>query len=182
MLSKFIEPYVKTKSYFSAEREEKGIWQHVAFSVCLLVAIPFVRYGVGNLLGLLPEDFVSAYALVSAFYMWKTPLLIAQQQVVLIPYYAVGLFFYAGFLHSLLWLAQGANASFYATLRCVCYAVPYLLLTILPYSGALVAVLYASLFLAYSLKATHGTRWSRVLPVVALNCSVLFVVCRLFFP
>ena len=182
MLSKLIEPYVKPSDFFSSTMEKKGSWRNIFVAVCVLIAVPFLRLGAGNLLGMLPERFFDAYTLVFAFSMWKSPLILVQQQVILIPVYVIGLFLYAGVLHSLLWLAQGANASFGATLRCLCYAVPCMLLTIFPFSGLSAAVLYASIFLAYSLKATHRTRWSRVLPVVALNFSLLVWGCRLLFP
>ena len=182
MLSKVIAPYVKPSTFFYEYAPRKIDIRVVFLAACVLGSVPLLRIGLGNLLGILPGKFFEEYAVIFAFSLWQKPAQVLPQQVLLLPVYMLGLFVYGGALHILLWLAQGVRASYPATLRCLCVAVPCMYLTVLPYSGTVAAVIYCSMFLGYSLKATHMTRWSRVLPVLAVNVPVLFLVCRILFP
>lgn len=177
-----LDPYVRPTSFFSTQQRRRLSLRSLFFAVLVLMSIPLVKIGLGNLIGIFFGNYFRPYSVIFAFSLWQTPLAIMQQQIVLMPFYAFGLVMLAAFLHTLLWVARGKNASYAATMQCVCYAAPCLYLSVFPYSGTFAAVMYASIFLAYSLKAVHRTGWSRVLPVVAINFSVLFIVCRLLFP
>ncbi|WP_407645273.1 YIP1 family protein [Halodesulfovibrio marinisediminis] len=181
MIVKLLDVYVRPTHFFATRKIKRLRYRGLFLAVLVLMSIPFVRIGLGNLVGLFGDGYFAPYSIVFAFSLWQTPMAIMWQQVMLVPFYALGLVFSAAFLHFLLWMARGKNASYAATMMCVCYAVPCLYLSVFPYSGTITAVIYTSIFLAYSLKAVHQTKWSRVLPVIALNFSVLFVVCRLLF-
>lgn len=178
----FLDPYVRPTKFFSTQQIKRLPMRGLFFAVLTLMSIPLARIGLGNLVGMLGENYFRPYSVIVAFSLWQTPLAIMQKQVVLLPFYTIGLVLLAAFLHTLLWVARGKKASYAATMQCVCYAAPCLYLSVFPYTGTFTAVMYASIFLAYSLKAVHGTGWSRVLPVIFLNFPVLFIICRLLFP
>lgn len=182
MLVTLFEPYTNPTKFFSSQQSKTLPWRNVMFAVLTLVSIPLVRIGLGNLIGVFCEKYFAPYTVIFAFSLWQMPLAAVWQQVLLVPFYVLSLFLLAVFLHNLLWMARGKNASYAATLHCVCYAAPCLYLSVFPYSGTLTAVIYSSIFLAYSLKAVHRTSWSRVLPVVAVSFPVLFIGCGLLFP
>lgn len=177
-----IEPYLRPTQFFSEKSTESLPWRNLLFAMGILVSIPFARIALGNLVGAMAEEYFAPHSVIFAFSLWQTPLAAAQQQVLLLPLYAAGMLLYALFIHAMLWLARGKNASYAATLQCVCYAAPCWYLTIFPYSGVPAALVYVSIFLAYSLRATHHTKWSRVLPVIAMGFPVLFIICSLLFP
>ncbi len=182
MLVTILDAYVNPSQFFATQQITRVPLRALFFAVLVLTSIPFVRIGLGNLVGTLGANYFAPYSVIFAFSLWQTPLAAMQQQVVLVPFYALGIVFLTTFLHLLLWLAKGKNASYAATMLCVCYAVPCLYLSVFPYSGTITAALYMSIFLAYSLKSVHQTLWSRVLPVVAVNFSLLFMVCKVLFP
>ncbi|MCT4626282.1 YIP1 family protein [Halodesulfovibrio sp.] len=177
-----LEPYLRPTKFFSAQHSSRSLLGNLLFAVTVFASIPFLRIGLGNIVGMLGERYFDPHVVIFAFSLWQTPLAAAQQQVMLVPFYAIGLLLFGIWLHGLLWLAGGKKASFTATMQCVCYAAPCFCLTIFPYSGTLTAEVYFSIFLAYSLRATHDTRWSRVLPAVALSFPVVFIVGNLLFP
>lgn len=182
MLVTYLKPYVSPTKFFSSQQTEKVPWRNVMFAVLTLMSVPLVRIGLGNLVGIFCEKYFAPYTVIFAFSLWQTPVEVILQQVMLVPLYVFSLFWVAIFLHSLLWMARGKNASYAATLRCVCYTAPCLYLSVFPYSGTLTAVIYSSIFLGYSLKAMHCTEWRKVLPVVAMFFPVLFIMCNMLFP
>lgn len=177
-----LDPYLRPTKFFSTQHSAPSLLRDILFAVTVFASIPFLRIGLGNIVGTFGEKYFDSYAIIFAFSLWQTPLAVAQQQIVLIPCYTVGLLVFGSFLHGLLWIAGGKKASFTATMQCVCYAAPCFCLTIFPYSGTLTAEVYFSIFLAYSLRAAHSSRWSRVLPAVALSFPVIFIVGSLLFP
>ncbi|MCG8529290.1 MAG: hypothetical protein MI749_01350 [Desulfovibrionales bacterium] len=182
MFSKVIVPYVAPTAFFSVVKPEKIDVRILLGAACMLAFIPLCKMGLGNLLGTFLHAYVEEYAVVAAFSLWYKPASVLQQQVAMIPIYMLVLIVYGGVLHCLLWMAQGVSASYPATLRCLCFAIPCMLLAVIPYSGIVAAALYGAMFLGYSLKATHGASWRSVLPVAAVNVPVLLLASRILFP
>lgn len=85
---------------------------------------------------------------------------------------------YACVLHALLWMAQGAERGYAVTLQTVCYAYACMVFTLLPFNGSYLAVLWWLGGLTVGLRLAHGSRWSRILPVMALHVAVAaWLIC-----
>jgi len=97
----------------------------------------------------------------------------------------VGIFVLAGCLHVVLMMVKGAHAGFEATFRVVAYSSSPYLLTIIPFCGGIVALVWMVLLAIIGLREAHGTSGNRaafaVLFPFIFCCGLLVLLVVLFF-
>ncbi len=101
---------------------------------------------------------------------------------VLTPFFIiVGLFVWAGFLHVLLLLVQGAKNGFEATFRTVAYSYGSNIFLLVPFCGGIIAAVWNIIIVIIGLKEAHGTTGGKaafavLFPVIFCCAAVLFFV------
>ncbi len=98
------------------------------------------------------------------------------------PFFIIlGLFVWAGFLHVLLLLVQGAKNGFEATFRTVAYSYGSNIFLLVPFCGGIIAGVWNIVLLIIGLKEAHGTSGGKaafavLFPVLFCCAAVLFFV------
>ncbi len=158
------------------EYEENGLMRPYIFSLTL-VSIPFALMGLsflpfGILLGFFPDG-SGLFAL---------PIILFVFFLVLISFpftLALGLFVWAGIIHLMLILFQGANRSIATTFRCYCYSLTIMLLGFIPLVGSItgiVQMVYLIIGLAKAHDISYGKATAAVLTPLAVMLFFSFLV------
>jgi len=98
------------------------------------------------------------------------------------PFFIImGLFLWAGFLHLLLLLVQGAKNGFEATFRAVAYSYGSNLFLLIPFCGGIIAAVWNIIVVIIGLKEAHGISGGKaafavLFPVIFCCAAVLFFI------
>jgi hypothetical protein len=101
---------------------------------------------------------------------------------VCMPFFIIlGLFVWAGFLHVLLLLVQGAKNGFEATFRTVAYSYGSNIFLLIPFCGGIIAGVWNIVIVIIGLKEAHGTTGGKaafavLFPVIFCCAAALFFV------
>ncbi len=102
------------------------------------------------------------------------------------PFFIIlGLFVWAGFLHVLLLLVQGAKNGFEATFRAVAYSYGSNIFLLVPFCGGIIAGVWNIVIVIIGLKEAHGTTGGRaafavLFPVIFCCAAALVLVLVIF--